>query len=419
MFRQASVPGFGTTARLWPQRMTAKIFARQGAPLSTRATAVSSAAVFGYLAAAYALIYYVMPGRAGPNLNLYVAQPLLWSGLAVLAFALWRRLPDCPPVSRHLAGLALFAGLFQVSALVFAGVLFGFGHSPYASGALHLVENAFYLATLLAGMEMSRAYLLHTWGRVSPLGGFAAVALLYAAVGLAPATYELLTGTNRTFETAGALVLPAISVSIMATFLVSVGGPLPAFAYRVVLVAFTWFSPLLPQLDWTMIAFIGTVTPVLAMLIVRDAWVAQNETENEKTEEKRGVSPLYMLAAVAVVGLIWLNVGLLGFRPALVSGVSMRPSLRVGDIVLTKEVDPGSLEVGDVIRYRRQQGSVLHRIRAIERTGSGLVFVTQGDNNNAADPPVLPQQIEGKMVANVPKVGWAPIGVQKVLRGLQ
>ncbi len=419
MLKRASVSGFGTTVWLRPRRAGRAILARQGAPLSTRATAASSAAVFAYLASAYALVYYVVPGRVSPSLNVYVFQPLLWTGLAVLAFVFWRRLPDRPRPSRRLAGLALFAGLFQVSALVLAGVLFGFGHSLYARSALHMAENGVYLATLLAGMEMSRAYLLHSWGRVSPMGGFAAVALLYAAVALAPGQYGLLGDSDRAFQTAGTSFLPGLSESVMATLLVSIGGPVPALAYRLFLVGFAWFSPVLPHLEWTMTAFLGTVTPVLAMLIVRDAWFAQQECTPGETEEKRGVSPLYILAGVAVVGLIWLNVGLFGVHPALVSGVSMGPTLRAGDIVLTKEVDPSSLQVGDIIRYRRPQGSVLHRIKEIERTSSGLVLVTQGDNNNTPDPPILSQQIEGKMVAKIPKVGWVAIGVQKAVRGFR
>jgi hypothetical protein len=39
----------------------------------------------------------------------------------------------------------------------------------------------------------------------------------------------------------------------------------------------------------------------------------------------------------------------------------------------------------------------------------GPVFVTQGDNNNVADDPVIAEQIEEEVVLVIPEVGWPVI----------
>ena len=67
--------------------------------------------------------------------------------------------------------------------------------------------------------------------------------------------------------------------------------------------------------------------------------------------------------------------------------------------------DPASLRVNDVIRFRQGDISIVHRIVAIDDGPDGLVFTTQGDNVSLPDPPVTPEQIEGKVVFLIPKVG--------------
>ncbi len=381
-------------------------------------TLAGSASVAVYLIAAYYAVHWVVPRHLHGDMNIYVAQPLIWGGLAILAYLLWLRLPDRPRFSRGLLGLAVVAGVFQLSVLVTAGVLYGFGHSPHVGQTLNMAKNGLYIGTLLLGFEMSRAYLVHTWSRVNSVIGFAAVALLYTAMAIAPGQYAFFGGTERAFETTGGRFLPTASESVLATFLASVGGPVPAFAYRFILAAFDWFSPILPNLEWTVTAFVATLAPVLAMLIIRDIYLSSQREEEEQEEQAGGISPLWMLAAMVVVGIIWLNSGLLGVRPAMVSGHSMSPAFETGDVVITREVTPESLEVGEIIRFRRDNIAVMHRIIEIEEGASGLVFVTQGDSNNVVDEPVLAEQVEGEVVLVIPEVAWPVIYVRNLIGSL-
>jgi signal peptidase len=367
--------------------------------------------VAGYVMAAYYAVHKIVPRYFHGDMNVYVAQPLIWGGLAVVAYWLWRRLPDRPGFSRGLVGLAVVAGVFQLSVLVTAGVLYGFGHSPHVGQALNMAKNGLYIGTMLLGFEMSRAYLVHAWSRVNAIVGFGAVALLFTAVAVPPGRYPFSGGGERAFEVTGGEFLPTASESVLATFLASIGGPVPAFTYRFILASFDWFSPILPNLEWTVTAFVATLAPVLAMLIIRDIYLArQSEGEDEQEEgEGNGVSPVWMLAAMVVVGLIWLNTGLLGVTPAMVSGHSMDPAFETGDIVVTREVAPESLEVGDIIRFRKGNVAIMHRIVEIGEGADGPVFITMGDGNNALDEPVLAEQVEGEVVLAIPEVGWPVI----------
>jgi hypothetical protein len=73
--------------------------------------------------------------------------------------------------------------------------------------------------------------------------------------------------------------------------------------------------------------------------------------------------------------------------------------------VLGRWLHPDSLEVDDVITYRRGTVDVIHRIVSIERTADGLVITTKGDNVGRADPPIGEADVEGKVVFRLPQIG--------------
>lgn len=399
------------------RRAQPRLFSEE--PFTERSARLWSVFVLTYLAIAYWLFNYALPGELSPDINFYVVRPLVWGGLGVTSFFLWRRVSDRPLTERMFVLLALLASAFSVSSLVCAGVLLGFGHSPYARDAVHMAENVWYLSTFIFGLEMSRAYLMGVWSKVNPGLAFTVIALIYAAVWLAPGQFESVTaGDQESLHTFGRTFMPGVSESVMATFLVALGGPLPAFIYHMSLEGFRWLSPILPRLEWTVAAFVGTLTPAVAMLIVRDAYFnggAEEEKSEDEKKESRGVSPLLLFAGGVVVSVIWLNTGMLGITPYLVSGPSMQPHFGPGDIVIAKSVDTDSIQVGDIVRYQGSQGYVVHRVVRIDETVDGRLFTTRGDNNNVDDPPVLESRIDGKIVFDVPYAGWLPIKLKELV----
>ena len=93
---------------------------------------------------------------------------------------------------------------------------------------------------------------------------------------------------------------------------------------------------------------------------------------------------------------------------------SMLPEIQVYDVVVTKKVDPSSLEVGDVITFASADSRFLntiitHRIikKEYDTKTKSYSFQTQGDNNNVADSALVPQNnIFGKVILKIPKLGY-------------
>ncbi len=82
-----------------------------------------------------------------------------------------------------------------------------------------------------------------------------------------------------------------------------------------------------------------------------------------------------------------------------VTGGSMRPSLKGGEVLLIKKVPCSGLRRGDILFYRDRSGSpVLHRIVGKKTDNSGShIFLTKGDALPACDGPVTESQVLGKV----------------------
>lgn len=386
----------------------------------------ASGAVLAYLAVSYWLTGWLFSRvfRTAPGLNFYVLQPVLWSGLALVAYWSWRRLIDRPPFSRLFTGIAIFVGLFHVGILVMAGLLLGMGDSPVARSLVNYPRNGLYIVTLLLGIETARGFLYETWRRRDELLAFAATTVLFFAIAVPAAQWTLIGEADRFVRIVGGRWLPALALSALATWLVHVGGLGPSFGYRFMLLSFEWFSPVLPDLGWLALLVIGVATPAVSAILARNIYADTGEAERRGLwrPEETGLSdepeaaadeatasrrrPGITGAALGLVLLVLFLTGAFGVRPSIVSGISMEPGYERGDIAIIREaVDTDTLQVNDVIRARSGGIDIVHRIIAIDETPAGRVFTTKGDNVARPDPPLAASQVDGKVVFLIPEVG--------------
>lgn len=349
-----------------------------------------------------------------PDINFYLVQPVIWTGLAALAWFGWTRIADRPRVSALLTGIAALVGAFYVAMLVLGGVIFGFGESMVAGRLVNYPRNALFVVTSIVGLEMARAFCFHAWRPYNERAAFFGTAGLFA---LAMSPYGQLSGlfdTSTLVSVLAGFIVPTIMLSVLLTWLADHGGPAPAMAYVGALASFEWFSQVQPELDWPALFIIGTAGPIISAKLIRDIYLntAEGETRwaamDHHHEESGDRHPLAWTIAVAAVVLSVIGVAsLLGFRPAVVTGISMEPTFEQGDLaILKRQVDPASLSVGDIVEFRdRFDRPVVHRIVDIQRVEGTLVFTTQGDNNTHPDDLITADQISARVVLLVPEVG--------------
>ncbi len=93
---------------------------------------------------------------------------------------------------------------------------------------------------------------------------------------------------------------------------------------------------------------------------------------------------------------------------------SMLPKIKVEDVVVTKKTDAKDLKEGDIITFassdERYAGTIItHRIikTYYDPTTKKYTFESKGDNNNVADNALVEEQnIYGKVILKIPKLGY-------------
>jgi signal peptidase I len=88
-----------------------------------------------------------------------------------------------------------------------------------------------------------------------------------------------------------------------------------------------------------------------------------------------------------------------GSLQLLVSGSSMVPVVRPGDVLHVRHSEVTDLSKGDIVVFRRAGRLIAHRaVRAPGKFGKGLL-VTQGDRVRRKDAPILGSELLGRVVA--------------------
>ncbi len=322
---------------------------------------------------------------------------------------------DRPPLKKRMVVMAFLMGAFEVALYALAGLLYGFDDSLRGSPT-SLLGHTSRLVWMLVGVEISRAYLFATFRKGNVIVALIVTSTIFWFLSIPVAKLSSITDLPSLLRISCETFLPAGAESLLASLLALIGGPLASIAYRGAIHVFIWLPSISAELNWILTAFLGTITPVFWMLVIRNQFSAQCANEKGSRSKEALTSALWALFGVAVVLLLWFNAGFFGVQPTVVSGVSMEPTVMSGDIVITREVPAESVKVGDIIRFQRSDTFILHRVVEIQKDGGEITFITRGDSNHALDPPVRANQLKGKVILTVPKIGWVTIAARQLIK---
>ena len=371
--------------------------------------------------AVHALLSALKPG----GVYAYIAPSALWALVAVAVLGVSGFNSPKAWYRRTITFTSAAVAVAQIFVLIDVGLFTGFSKSPLSFTPGSVAVNLVYITSNLLGLELSRAYLMRSFGTKRPLLTLGLVTLMYTFVqtsflGLIGVLLSL--DPLRTANYFGSIFLPTISESLLASYLALLGGPIASLAYRGPINAYEWFFPVLPDLTWGYKALLGVLPPMLGFVYVNQAVrlmdlrrigikVTNRDLAKLRRSERAERSFLIGWTAVSVFGImmVWFSIGLLGVYPMIPLSGSMRPAMEVGDLAIIVKTSPEKVEVGDIIHFWRDDAMVIHRVHEIRTEGETL-FITKGDANRAPDSdPILPSQIRGKLIYTIPKLGWASI----------
>lgn len=118
-----------------------------------------------------------------------------------------------------------------------------------------------------------------------------------------------------------------------------------------------------------------------------------------------------LLGLVVTLALLLYGTQFVGLKPYSVLSGSMQSVYPTGSLLYIRDVKPETLEVGDVITFKMNGGTICtHRIIELVRDKNDpdtIRFRTKGDENLDADTPLVSyEDVVGKAVFCIPLLGY-------------
>ena len=120
---------------------------------------------------------------------------------------------------------------------------------------------------------------------------------------------------------------------------------------------------------------------------------------------------LYYMAQVKILNKDYANI--FGYTFFEVATGSMANTINIGDIVVVKVNE--AFKENDIIVYKEENSFITHRVIKID----GQDLISRGDANNSEDKPIKSDQILGKVIYIIPKIGiWRKVLASPEILGM-
>ena len=118
-----------------------------------------------------------------------------------------------------------------------------------------------------------------------------------------------------------------------------------------------------------------------------------------------------ILYNIALVGISEANkldgFNFFGYKAYIITSESMKPTIYIGDVIITKPCIQDELKTDDIITFKKNNEITnTHRIIKIIDEDEKKSFITKGDNNELQDEKEVKfEEIQGKVILTIPKLG--------------
>ena len=152
--------------------------------------------------------------------------------------------------------------------------------------------------------------------------------------------------------------------------------------------------------------------------------MSQTETRKNSDPKQKVLTIIGTILCIILLPILIINLTLIaksylnedevpslgGVFPMIVLTDSMYPEISAGDLIICNTAEPEEIRVDDVISFFDPMGSgtsvVTHRVLEIVQEDGQLSYRTKGDNNNAEDQVLVPQDnLVGIYRSRIPGLG--------------
>ena len=341
---------------------------------------------------------------------LYIINPLFWIFFCAMLYVAFGKNYTNTKLRKKMIQYTIVASLTYLIVYLLSGLFVTFGKNPYSTTLEGLLINFWILGIPLFAKEYIRYKLINNVYDKEKIKFSILISIVYVLIDI---QFTRLIGpqvaTLTIIKYIAQVIIPNIANNVLFSYVAIQGDFVPSIIYLFITNLYYWVSPILPNSPWAMTAIIDSVIPVVLILYIRYEKVKLIPYKDRRTiidTNPGSVIPLI----ISIILVIWFALGIFPIKPVAIATGSMEKEIYAGDVVLIQKCKSNDVNVGDIIEYKMEGYTVIHRIVEKRQRSGNYFFITKGDNNNAPDTKeVNEDQLIGKVIFKIKYVGYPAI----------
>lgn len=295
------------------------------------------------------------------------------------------------------------------------GLIIGYSYNVYSTSFIGILRNIIVIVVPILFREEVRSRFLFLNKKKF---GIFFITLLFIVLELFSSTFFTYSNNEELFINFFSVFLPIVLENILLTYLAFIGIRSTVYAYFIPMLISRYFIPITLDVDWFFALLFQLILVVVIFYVSFNEYLwKEKRIYSYKTNKTNSV--IYLFGVVLIVSFGLFVAGVFKYRPVAILTYSMEPIFTRGDAVIVEKLDDdekNKLKKGDIIQYQVDKTVVVHRIVKVKKEDNKKVYILKGDNNNAKDPkPVYMEQIMGKVLFSIPKVGYPSVWLSEFL----
>lgn len=346
-----------------------------------------------------------------------IASLLVWVGLFAVATQIPNEHGRFKAENEKIKTTLIIVIIYYILYFI-TGMIMGFKANPYSREFFRMIENILFIVGLAALQEYVRAKLVNNKKKISI---YIAVTIIFVLVNIdINSLLNAFTNIENAFKYLCGTILPQIAISALCTYLATTGGFQLIYSYVIPTKLVEAVAPVFPDLDW----FILTVFELILVitLIFYNNYEHIVKTNRMTRRELKRESPTKLLPTMIIlivsVGFI---AGVFPYKPVAVMSNSMVPVFSRGAVVISQRIgkDYQKVQIGDIIEFRTEKGTVIHRVVNIEKSYEGeYIYTTKGDANLTNDTAKVNQEdVIAIAKVFIPYLGYPSVWFSEIILG--
>ena len=296
------------------------------------------------------------------------------------------------------------------------GFAIGFLRNAYSRSFITLLDNLFAPVMIILFVEGIRYVVI--WANRDKKIFLVLFSLLLAffeiMITARSVDYNSLASVFSLFAT---IILPVIIKNLVMSYLCYHSGYRVPLIYRLVMDTYFIIVPILPNIGEYLNSMILIALPLLI-------YIHCFTLVDERTHKVEHVFETYQFSILDIpttIVIVTLAALISGFFPHYMIGIgssSMSPSINRGDAVIIKKINKNTkLKVGDIIAYKEDKITIVHRIHELQTYKNKEAYLTKGDADNGADNYIVPRDhVKGVIKLRVPFIAYPTIWLSEMFK---